>query len=358
MQTRGSYRPLVLIIDWEATAAQESSEEGCEVLRLRLRPPPGRFRDIAAWLLNGVRETIGLRRLLTEKGVTVVNVHYPGPGTFPFAILKFIGLLRSRLLFSYHGLDLTSALELTGFAKRGYEFALQQADILTACSANLAQRIREAYPQCADKTFPVLNGISLDTFEYRKSVTHSATKSNRKYLLNLATYEAKKGQDVLLQAFSRLSSDFRDYDLVMAGRDAGTRQSLIELAESLGIEDRVSVNDAVPHEAVHNLYLNASAFILPSRSEPFGLVLLEAGAHGIPVIATRVGGIPEIIVSNDLGTLVGPDSPLELETAIRDLLENSDRYLRKAEAFRDHIRNHFSWNRTCAILENLASAEP
>ena len=113
------YRPLVLILDWSATRPVRRVEEGCEVLRFRLRPSPRRWRDIVTWLSFGLRELALLWNVLHSERVTVVNVHYPGISAFPLAVLKAFRLFRGSLVLSAHGQDLTTAREASGWAQVG-----------------------------------------------------------------------------------------------------------------------------------------------------------------------------------------------------------------------------------------------
>src|ERR1700676_4588392 len=91
----------------------------------------------------------------------------------------------------------------------------------------------------------------------------------------------------------------------------------------------------------------ADLFGLPSRSEPFGIVLLEAGAAGLPVIATRVGGIPELIEDGLTGVLVPPDDLVALEGAMRRLLTDITDANRLAQAWHKKVITTWSWERTC-----------
>jgi|ERR1700676_5720730 len=90
----------------------------------------------------------------------------------------------------------------------------------------------------------------------------------------------------------------------------------------------------------------ADLFGLPSRSEPFGIVLLEAGAAGLPVIGTRVGGIPELIEDGVTGILVAPDDVVALEGAMRGLFTDSTDANRLAQAWHTKVTTTWSWERT------------
>jgi glycosyltransferase involved in cell wall biosynthesis len=122
----------------------------------------------------------------------------------------------------------------------------------------------------------------------------------------------RKGVDVLLDALAGLSLDFR---LEVVG-DGPRRAALAEQARRLGIAGRITFHGMVPQESLPDFYRRADLFVGPSREEPLGLVFLEAAATGCPIVATRAGGIPEILTDGDTALLVPPDDPAALRAAI------------------------------------------
>ena len=141
-----------------------------------------------------------------------------------------------------------------------------------------------------------------------------------------------------------VQSSYPDYQLVLIGRDNGTRQSLHDLVMELNISEKVHILDALPHRLVMGILKNASVMVLSSRVEPFGIVVLEAGILGVPVIATRVGGVPEIICAEMYGILVDPDDPHGLAKALSNVLNHPDIALTRAEALRERVTESFPGN--------------
>ena len=93
------------------------------------------------------------------------------------------------------------------------------------------------------------------------------------------------------------------------------------------------------------LYSHAAVFVCPSIYEPFGLINLEAMACGTPVVASRVGGIPEVVVDGETGRLVEPGDVAALGQALRETLADPERARRMGEAGRGRVEAHFSWDR-------------
>ncbi|MEM1550700.1 MAG: glycosyltransferase family 4 protein, partial [Candidatus Bathyarchaeia archaeon] len=110
---------------------------------------------------------------------------------------------------------------------------------------------------------------------------------------------------------------------LIAGHDNNIPK-MLQMCRQLGVESHFKFLGWVPNEEVQKLYWEASVFVMPSLSEAFGVAILEAMASGTPVVATRVGGIPELVEHNVNGLLVEPNNYKALAEAILTVLENTD----------------------------------
>jgi glycosyltransferase involved in cell wall biosynthesis len=134
----------------------------------------------------------------------------------------------------------------------------------------------------------------------------------------------QKGFDTLVRAFADCVKEHRiEQDLILAG-DGKDHELLKNLASQLGISSRVHFPGRVDHAKAVQLFKGADLFVLPSRHEPFGIVNLEAMAAGIPLIATRVGGVPEFVEDGRNGILVKPDDTGALARAMVRVLGDAD----------------------------------
>jgi colanic acid/amylovoran biosynthesis glycosyltransferase len=129
----------------------------------------------------------------------------------------------------------------------------------------------------------------------------------------------EKGQAVLLEALARLAGRGHRVSLVLAG-EGRSRSALERRAERLGVAAQVSFLGAVGQDAIHDMYAGASIFCLPSFAEGVPCVLMEAMAMGLPVVSTRITGIPELIDDGHSGLLVAPGRLDELTEALDRLL--------------------------------------
>lgn len=162
-------------------------------------------------------------------------------------------------------------------------------------------------------------------------------------LLTVAGIEPRKGLDTLIKAVSLIPKKFR---VIIKGavRDANYMKRLSNMVNSLDLNKRVAfITDGSDYDSLASYYKSATLFVLPTREDCLGVVILEALHCGIPVIATSVGGIPDMIENGINGILVRPDEPLELAEAISLVLE--DEALREklsANARNSLIRRYYT----------------
>ncbi|MFO0850340.1 MAG: glycosyltransferase [Gemmataceae bacterium] len=173
-------------------------------------------------------------------------------------------------------------------------------------------------------------------------------------VLTVGRLEERKGTDLFLAAAAELLPEFPDLEFVLVGNDAipaerhpGTFRQWFE--QEYGAEpwaDRVVFRGEVPDEQLHAEYAACDVFCLPARYESFGLVLVEAMAHGRPVVAAAAGGMAEIVEDGATGFLAFPDSVPSLVAALRPLLADP---VRRAEMGRA-ARRAFEARYTAAIM--------
>ena len=125
----------------------------------------------------------------------------------------------------------------------------------------------------------------------------------------------EKGVDILVRAAAWLQEKGHEFQVVVAG-DGPQREECQSLAGRLGVADRFVWLGAVPPERLGEIYRSFHVLVAPSRLEGFGLVAAEAMMHGVPVVAARTGGLPELVEHEVTGLLFQPDDPEDLAKAI------------------------------------------
>ncbi len=168
----------------------------------------------------------------------------------------------------------------------------------------------------------------------------------------------KYGPDILLSALYEVKKQLPDIQLTMAG-NGPMKERLEWIVKELGLEDNVSFSGFVPHQDVYNLIRQHHVMIMPSimDSESFGVAAVEAGACARPVIASSVGGVPEVIADGITGILVTPKDHLELTNAIIKLA--SDRVLceKMGEEGYAFVKKHFQWEKSLDLMCELYERE-
>lgn len=360
--TDGRFRPLILQGTWDNPRAPHELEKDVEVCSMRMRSPVGGRKGIGAlvaWAIRSWPELRRLNRLLRGREVAVVNVHFPTPSAVQFLMLRWFFRTRFRLILSFHGMDVSNVMAARGIERFFWRKLLASADQIVCCSSDLARRLVEVDPDVADRCGTIHNGLDVaHLFASRDlSASFDLPLRGRPYILCVAAYEKKKGLDVLVRAFKAVHASVDgNVALVLVGAERGEGDTLRQLASDPQIHDSVFIVGQVAHDRLHVYYESAAIFCLPSRSEPFGIVLLEAGAFRLPIVATRVGGIPEILTHEQNARLAPPDDPEALATELTHLLRNPQERARLGNVVEARVRNDFSWER--AFKDYLALCPP
>jgi glycosyltransferase involved in cell wall biosynthesis len=342
LQARG-FPATVAIAKW-SKEPQPAETRGVEVISLRLREPLSQGagpRLLPGFLLTLASDSRALLSLLRDKNIQVVNANFPTLNVAVIPILKALGLYRGKFLLTFHGADIAEVSGSSGLVRRVWRALITRADGVVACSDALRREVLQFAPQA--RVTAIHNGADIALFN---GIIRPSQPSIRR-ILHIGKFEHKKSQDVILHAFKRLLESHPDCSLVLIGADGPLLRQTRALIQELGLEKQVELHVNVPHDQLPRFMEKAELFILPSRVEPFGIVLLEAGAAGLPVVATQVGGIPELIEHERTGLLISPDSVEELALAMRRLIENPDLAGELGRKWHERVIATWSWDITC-----------
>jgi glycosyltransferase involved in cell wall biosynthesis len=160
---------------------------------------------------------------------------------------------------------------------------------------------------------------------------------------------AKYGPDVLVEALSLLPAD-ADYEVTIVG-DGDLRPTLEARVGELNLADKVRFAGRLPNTEVASLLSELDVFAMPSRREEWGVAAAEASASGLPVVATNVGGIPEILADGETGILVPPEDPAALARALERLIADPGLRSRLGAAGRRRIEELYRWDRCVDRME-------
>jgi len=174
------------------------------------------------------------------------------------------------------------------------------------------------------------------------------------WLLTVARLDFHKGIDTVIRALPAIRAAFPAARYAVAGIGS-RRESLGALVSELGLGDAVRLLGFVPDDELPALYNAADVFVLASRRydllvEGFGIAIVEASASGLPVIASRSGGIPEAVREGETGFLVDPDDPAAVAAPAIRLLGDDGLRRRMGAAGRAAVETYYNWDRVAADL--------
>lgn len=166
------------------------------------------------------------------------------------------------------------------------------------------------------------------------------------YLLFVGRLASNKGLIPLVRAFATLAKHDPTANLVLVGEDGGMRTAVGSEVARLGLTAKVRLTGFLADDRrLAAAFRGARLFVLPSEYESFGLVLLEALAQGTPVVASRVGGIPEFVPDGAAGRLVPPGDPDALARAFLELWEDEAVRVRWGTYGRTQVVPQYTWDR-------------
>lgn len=308
-----------------------------------------------------VLQTLSVNLAFNNKPLTADVVHCHTWYTFFAGFLAKI-LYRLPLIMTMHSLEplrpwkeeqLGPGYHLSSWMeKNGVEYA----DRVIAVSAEMKEDIIKTYQIAPEKVTVIHNGIDLDQYRPVQDRSYLDEQGiNYPYLLFVGRISRQKGILQLLEAMDQLDQ----VHLVLCASAPDTLELEREVRERVNQNPRIKwINEMVAKDKVIQLYSHAAAFICPSVYEPFGIINLEAMACKAPVIASRVGGIKEVVIDGVTGFLVSPDNPRELAERIKFSLEHPELMGEFGENGRQRVEQYFSWEsiakRTVALYQQVS----
>jgi starch synthase len=249
--------------------------------------------------------------------------------------------------------------------------AILEADAVIAVSRGVREDVLSCYPTVnPDRVQVIHNGIDPEIYRPRLSLetmTRFGIDPSRPFALFNGRITRQKGLPLLLTAALKLDPQ---YQVVIVASSPDTPEIAAEVAALAG---RVSaergnlvwIDHFISREDLIHLHSHAAVFVCPSIYEPFGLVILEAMACETPVVASRVGGIPEIVVEGETGYLVdfNPADPDAFTSALagrlEELLGDAPVAAKMGKAGRERVLQHFGWraiaSQTLQLYDRLLS---
>jgi colanic acid/amylovoran biosynthesis glycosyltransferase len=287
---------------------------------------------------------VGLR--LQELGIHHVHAHFAGMAArTAFWIAKFFPITFS---FTAHANDI--------FAPKKFETGLDKlvgAARVVVTETDYAEKfLRERFPERADRIHRIYNGLNLGEFG------HANFSSDPPLIVAIGRLIAKKGFASLIRACALLVERGRPFRCEIFG-EGPLESQLREQVEKLGLQERVQLLGAKPQHEIKERLANASVFVMPSVPEADGgmdnlpTVIMEAMATGLPIVSTRIGGIPEMVVENEIGFLVQPEDAVALAGAIDKVTNDRSLGRKLGQAGYERAQKLFSIEKNVRELQTL-----
>jgi len=214
------------------------------------------------------------------------------------------------------------------------KYSIYKADLIIVTCKHNKEEVIEQYGIDKDRLRVVYQGVDLGRF--------SPSKCEGKKVLFVGRLHERKGLDRLLKAFRRVHKEDPMARLLIAGKGEGEKEYKA-LAKKLGLGPSVEFLGHVPDADLPGLYSSASLFVMPSYYEGFGLVLLEAMASGLPVLAFDTGVVPEVIEKGRNGYVVDERS---LADRMLEILADEKKRMAMGKRSRAIVAEKLSWDRT------------
>lgn len=209
-----------------------------------------------------------------------------------------------------------------------------------------------------EKIHVIRCGVDSGSFKLKKRVAAAGTPK----IGALGRMVEKKGFDLLLKSSEILMKEGMSFNVEIVG-DGPMLEYLHGLSRSLDVGERVSFPGTIAHDQVPAWLKGLDLFVLPCRKDSRGdmdgvpVVLMEAMLYGIPVISTRLSGIPELVVNEDSGLLVAPDDPEGLSVAIKTILSDHSLWTKIRDNGIKKVRSEFDLGRNVDKLADLFRKE-
>jgi glycosyltransferase involved in cell wall biosynthesis len=265
------------------------------------------------------------------------------PGVFAACRQTRVPLVQSFHLVPEPFTEGAEAARLRGFTSK----ALATAGAITFPSSAVKKGFQRFWPE-ASRARIIRGGVNLE--DAARSLPF---KRHRAYVLSASRLDLRhKAVDALVYGFALIAAEFPNVDLLIAG-DGPQRTQIEEMIAGLSLERRIFLLSALPHDELWSLYKGALFFVMLSRmAEGLPLVFFEAMACGIPVIGSRNGGTPEVVLHEETGLLVEDNEPGKVAQAMRQLMANSDK--REKLGRRGYeCAKHYDWQQAASLYVQL-----
>lgn len=294
--------------------------------------------------------TVKMHDVAVRHGLDILHAHYAVPhATSAWNVKEMLGPDHPlKVVTTLHGTDITLVGQDPSYFSIT-KFSIERSDGLTAVSEWLREETYRAFGCVACEIRVIPNFVDTRVFRRDGAPCHreALARPDEKILMHISNFRPLKRVRDIVRVFAKVRERV-PARLVLVG-DGPDRPAAQEEARALGVEDGVLFLGKL--ESVAEVLACADLYLLASETESFGLSALEAMACGVPVVGTRVGGLPEVVESGVTGTLVPVGDVDAMREAALDFLGDPARWRSASEAARARSVERFSSERVVPIYE-------
>lgn len=327
---------------WEMLTHEETAPD-------RVRRNPIYLLMVFFYVLSGMWKAF---RLARRNRYDIIHVHWP----LPHALMGYAAKLgcRGRLVCTFHGVEVTWVNARMRFLKPYLRWVLRVSDAITVNSSFTQAQVRTIG---RSEPFIVPFGAGLPG-ELPAGEDGAARHDHPRDILFIGRLVERKGVRFLLEALPHVRMKIPDVRATVVG-DGPLRAELESQARELDVAGIVTFTGVVSTTDLRRLFERTDLFVLPAVvdamgcTEGLGVVIIEAMSYGKPVVASDVGGIPDVVKHGETGLLVPPGNPSELASAITAVLDDADYAARLGARGRRRASEAFSWGAIARRIEDL-----
>lgn len=338
-----NFTPILAVSNYSSLDkwCENFEKEGIKVIRLNVKSK------------HDPKHLPQLKAIIEQENIDLLHAHVWNPASCRFAF--FAGSqTKTPIITTEH-----DPFKLSWLKDLFKKHTLNKTNKVITVSENNAKIIRSLYPKHANKIQVIHNGIDTTwwhsqllrfTNEDLKEIKTKKffAKEDTLIIISVAELHERKGLEYLIKAMPKISEKFPNTKLVLVG-EGPNRKNLESIVEKLEIKNLVTFLGK--QKDIPTLLKSSNIFVLPSKREAFGLVNLEAMLTPLPIVATKIGGIPEIIKDGDTGILVEAEDSEALADAIKSLIEDSETRNKMANAGQKRALEHFDAKKMAEAYE-------
>lgn len=291
-------------------------------------------------------DLVPFRRLLRALDPQLIHFHFVSEGGRAFYWDK----VDVPMVASTWGQDVIFDKGPDPKAEASLRKMLAKCRLVTATTHQLARETAK-YMAEGRPIYVIPFGVDLGRFTVKDHAADEAAAEGTVTFGFVKWLKPKYGPDVLVEAFARVHAARPNTRLVMAGRGE-MHEALQKRVDELGLTDAVRILGRVEHEKVPGLIRSFDVMVMPSvyESETFGVAAIEASACGVPVVASRVGGVPEAVIDGKTGLLVPPRDVEKLAGGCIAMVDDPEKRREMGLAGRRFVERYYVWQDNCRLM--------